>query len=211
MAEVKKRRRPAPLQLLRLDDRDDSSDSDSLASLAQRATPSPSARNSFTPGFPSILQPSIIPLSPTRRPSEPALLQTSLATVSSRGTQSVFPSTSQRPSTPRFRLSTTSTATTTITAQQSPTKTTFIVVTQSLKSPKEKAETPGEPKTPARTIFISGTPQILTVTVAPTTTAPLGVTEGAPKKSQVQSVLPPGAVAPVIILGVLGELHADMR
>ncbi len=214
MVEIKRRRRPAPLQLIPLKNREDSKNSftagKSSSPFAPLFSPSFSPSTSSTSAFPSILRPSIIPVRSTATPSKLTSALTTLGTSSSQVPSSRITSTSQRVPISLTRLTTTFATTT---ARQSPARTTFIVTTETVRSPTERVETPGSPKLPdedPRTIFISGAPQLVTVTVAPQTTGP-SAQAASLQQSQGQAVLPPGAVKPVIVLGVLGEIDRDIK
>ncbi|KAF2790378.1 hypothetical protein K505DRAFT_340475 [Melanomma pulvis-pyrius CBS 109.77] len=91
---------------------------------------------------------------------------------------------------------------------QSPTRTTFITVTQtqSIVSPKEKGEQ--SPGIGTKTIFISGAPQIITVTVGGTQGSSTSLSNTSAGATGGTNLLPRGAMAPLIALGVIAGLSA---
>lgn len=92
---------------------------------------------------------------------------------------------------------------TTTTRPGSPTRTTFVTVIQSIQSPKEKQETPN----PTQTVFVTTPAAVVTVTAAPTISAPPGATKtNLPSDAQQQGLnaLPTGAKIPIIVLSVVG-------
>ncbi|OAG03368.1 uncharacterized protein CC84DRAFT_1261936 [Paraphaeosphaeria sporulosa] len=189
---LSRRRRPSPIQIPKLERRLDDDDDG-----RNRSTSSPKP-------------PSLLTTTDAARPtSQPGLEQSSLSRAG--GTSLLVPSSISVLSSSSPRRTTIQQPTTTLqpisatTKRVSPTRTTFITVTKSFQ---EKEETPK----PTRTVFLSATPEIVTVTapqVVPTSTAlpaPAAETLGPPKpQSQRAGILPPGAKIPVIAFSVVGE------
>lgn len=185
---LSRRRRPPPLHLPSIERRR-KDDEDELTPLPKSPL-FPTKPDAVRPTSQQALEPSVVV---STQSSSQALPSSAAATSN----PSPDRATSVRRLTTVLQLSTEPSTT-----HRSPTRTTFVTVTQSLKSPKEKGETPE----PTRTVFISAPPQVVTVTAQPGIPAPAVETLAPPKtQSQGSSPLAPGAKIPIIVLGVLGE------
>lgn len=193
MVGLNRGRRPPPIQIPKHERRQDG-EIDSRETPTRKTSPFPTATSSILTSR-VVLRPSIV--SQPNEATTPALSPQRTSTrFSTRLTPKPERGTSLELSIPTQPPTTTSNPT----PSQSPTKTTFVTVTQSVGSPKEKQETPGATKT----VFVSGIPEVVTVTAPAQATDPSSLNSGT-SKTQEQSALPLGAVKPLIALGVIGQ------
>lgn len=146
--------------------------------------------------------PSLRPKSPLLPTATNTARPTSLAPKFSFN-RSVVPQESTR------TISTFRTSATIVTQGESPTRTRFITITQSIESPKKKGI---ESPEPTQTVFISPPTQIVTVTVPAVVAVPTAETLPPPISQANGAILISlGALIPVIVLSVVGELSHEFN
>jgi hypothetical protein len=128
--------------------------------------------------------------SPTPRAVSP--LVPTIATTSHR--------TSHRPT---HHSSTIQTSAPVASQRKSPTRTAFITITQSIRSPREKE---GDSPEPTQTVFLAAPTQIITITASATVAAPtVAILPSSVPKTKGGISSSPFASIPVVVLSIVGE------